>query len=103
MGEFFFKPQDVTVAAGEVKITAPNIGKVEHELVLLKTDQNPADLKQKNGEVDEEAYPSPGEIPEVAAGKTGKKTVSLKAGKYAMICNLPGHYKGGMYGSVIAE
>lgn len=103
MGEFYFKPKDVTAAKGKVSITAPNVGNAEHELVLLKTDQNPADLKQKNGEVDEDAYPSPGEIPEVKSGETGKKSVKLESGKYAMICNLPGHYKAGMYGSVTVE
>src|SRR6478672_9169414 len=37
MGEFFFKPGKLTITAGKVEITAPNTGKVEHELVLLKT------------------------------------------------------------------
>ena len=105
MGDFFFKPKDLTAAAGKVKITAPNKGNVPHELVLLQTNQDPANLKVKsNGEVDEEAYKSPGEIGETANGATGKKTFNnLKAGSYAMICNLPGHYKAGMYGSLKVE
>jgi hypothetical protein len=55
------------------------------------------------GEVDEEAYTSPGETPDVEAGATGKTTLSLKPGKFVMICNLPGHYKAGMYGSITAH
>ena len=30
-------------------------------------------------------------------------TVDLTPGKYAMICNLPGHYQRGMYGSLTAK
>jgi uncharacterized cupredoxin-like copper-binding protein len=104
MGEYFFKPKDVSVPAGKVAITAPNSGKVEHELVLLKTDVDPAKLKtEKDGEVKEDAYSGPGEIPDVEAGETGKTVMDLKPGKYAMICNVPGHYKAGMYGRVTVK
>ena len=104
MGEYFFKPNDVTVSAGKVAITAPNKGKIDHELVLLKTDVSPAKLKtEKDGEVTEEAYSGPGEIPDVESGETGKTTLNLKPGTYAMICNLPGHYKAGMFGSVTVK
>ena len=56
--------------------------------------------REKDGEVDEEAYSGPGEIPDVEAGETGKTALNLKPGKYAMNCNVPGHYKAGMYGLV---
>lgn len=103
MGDFFFKPSKLTVPAGEVTISARNVGKVEHELVLLDTDQDPAKLKTKsNGEVDEDAYKVTDEL-EAEPGDTAKKAVDFTPGKYAMICNLPGHYKSGMYGSVTAE
>jgi uncharacterized cupredoxin-like copper-binding protein len=104
MGEYFFKPKNVAVPAGKVAISAPNNGKVEHELVLLKTDVDPAKLKtEKDGEVEEDAYSGPGEIPDVEAGETGKTTLNLKRGTYAMICNIPGHYKAGMYGRVTVK
>jgi uncharacterized cupredoxin-like copper-binding protein len=104
MGEYFFKPKDVSVPAGKVAITAPNKGKVEHELVLLKTDVDPGKLKtEKDGEVNEDAYSGPGEIPDVESGETGKTTLNLKPGTYAMICNVPGHYKAGMYGHVTVK
>ena len=46
---------------------------------------------------------APGEIPEVAAGKSGKATLKLPAGRYVMYCNIPGHYAAGMYGTLITE
>lgn len=104
MSEYFFKPKDLSVPAGKAAITAPNTGKVEHELVLLKTDVDPAKLKtEKDGEVQEDAYSGPGEIPDVEAGETGKTVLNLKPGQYAMICNVPGHYKAGMYGRITVK
>jgi uncharacterized cupredoxin-like copper-binding protein len=98
MTEFAFNPKDAVAKAGKVKISAPNDGTVKHELVLLKTDVPPAQLPKKRGKVDEST--SVGEIADVEPGKTKKNTLKLKAGKYAMVCALPGHYEGGMYGSL---
>ena len=98
MSEFAFDPKDAVAKAGRVTITAPNDGKTVHELVLLKTDADPAKLPKKGGEVDESK--SVGEIADVEPGATKKKTFDLAAGKYAMVCALPGHYEGGMYGSL---
>lgn len=104
MGEFFYKPDAVTVNAGAVTIDAPNVGAAPHELVVAKTDLDPAKLPTtSDGSVDEEALDVPGEVAEVEAGATGTATVDLEAGKYVMFCNLPGHYEGGMYGSVTVD
>ncbi len=108
MGEYFFDPKNVTVSAGDVKITAPNTGKVLHELVLLKTNKDPGSFEVSGGEVDEKALEDsgieiPGEIADVEPGKTKSATLKLAAAKYAMICNVPGHYEQGMYGSVTAK
>ena len=105
MGEFFFEPKNATVKAGKTTIEAPNIGKVEHELVLFKTTMSPAKLPtEANGEVDEEKMDEiageTGEIPDVEAGKTKSEEFELTPGKYVMFCNLPGHYAAGMYGTL---
>jgi uncharacterized cupredoxin-like copper-binding protein len=104
MGDFFFKPHNLTLPSGKVVITAPNTGNAEHELVLLRTSTDPAKLKtEKDGEANEEAYSSPGEIADVEAGTTKHATFHLKPGVYVMICNVPGHYKAGMYGRLIVK
>ena len=105
MGEFYFKPKEATAKAGPTKIEAPNEGKVEHELVLFKTDMNPAKLPtEASGEVDEEKLDKvaeeAGEIPDVEAGDTKSGDFKLTPGKYVMFCNLPGHYAAGMYGTL---
>lgn len=101
MTEFAFDPKDAVAKGGRVTITAPNDGKVVHELVVLKTDEDPAKLPKKGDEVDEST--AVGEIADVEPGSTKKMTLKLASGKYAMVCALPGHYEGGMYGSLTVE
>jgi uncharacterized cupredoxin-like copper-binding protein len=101
MTEFAFDPKDASAKAGRITITAPNDGKVVHELVLLKTDEDPAALPKKGDEVDEST--SVGELADVEPGSTKKAMFKLAPGKYAMVCALPGHYEGGMYGSLTVE
>jgi uncharacterized cupredoxin-like copper-binding protein len=98
MTEFAFDPKDASAKAGRVTITAPNDGRVVHELVLLKTDADPAALPKKGDDVDEST--SVGEIADVEPGSTKKAKFELAPGHYAMVCALPGHYEGGMYGSL---
>ena len=101
MTEYAFDPDDAVAKAGKVTITAPNDGKVVHELVLLKTDADPANLPKEGDEVDEST--SVGEIADVEPGSTKKATFKLVPGEYAMVCALPGHYEGGMYGSLTVK
>jgi uncharacterized cupredoxin-like copper-binding protein len=104
MGEFYFKPEDVTAKAGTITIDAPNVGNAPHELVLAKTNDDPAKLPTaSDGSVDEDSLDVPGEVEEVEAGADGTVTLDLQAGKYVMFCNLPGHYQGGMYGSLTVK
>jgi uncharacterized cupredoxin-like copper-binding protein len=108
MGDFYFDPKDATATAGTVSISAPNEGEVEHELVLFKTNLDPAKLPtDSSGEVDEAKLETeattPGEIEEIAPGDTGEGEFEMTAGKYVMFCNLPAHYAQGMYGSVTVK
>jgi uncharacterized cupredoxin-like copper-binding protein len=101
MSEFAFDPKDALAKTGKVTITAPNDGKVVHELVILKTDADPAHLPMDGDEVDEST--NVGEIADVEPGATKKVTLKLAPGKYAMVCALPGHYTAGMYGSLTVK
>jgi uncharacterized cupredoxin-like copper-binding protein len=101
MTEYAFDPKDAVAKAGKVTITTPNQGQTVHELVLLKTDDDPAALPKKGGKVDEST--SVGEIADVEPGAVKNATFKLAPGKYAMVCALPGHYEGGMYGSLTVK
>ena len=82
--------------AGEVTFDAKNVGKVDHEMVVIKTDADAAGLPVKDGEVDEAG--SIGEIgPEdLKPGASSSLTLDMAAGHYVLICALPGHYEAGM-------
>jgi uncharacterized cupredoxin-like copper-binding protein len=108
MGDYFFSPADATAKAGPTVIEAPNEGTVEHELVVFKSEMDPAKLPtEANGEVNEEKMDkiaeSAGEIPDVEAGDTKTGNFELTPGKYVIFCNLPGHYAQGMYGTLTVK
>lgn len=98
MTEFKFTPANPELARGELEITATNKGKAPHTLVLLKTDADPSKLPKRGDNVSEKN--SVGEIPPLVPGESASHTFDLKPGKYVMVCNVPGHYDAGMYGTL---
>ena len=100
LDEFSIKLSATSAPAGKVTFDVVNQGKIEHELVVLKSDLAPNTLKMRSADptkVDEEAgAKNLGEVENVAAGTTKPGTFDLPAGKYVLICNTPEHYKGGM-------
>jgi uncharacterized cupredoxin-like copper-binding protein len=96
--EYAFAPSAVTVKAGKVKLTLDNEGKIEHEVVLLKGGQAAGSLKVKGGRVSEDT--SVGEVSETAAGAKKSVTLDLQPGRYVLVCNIAGHYQGGMFGTL---
>ncbi|HWP32380.1 MAG TPA: plastocyanin/azurin family copper-binding protein [Solirubrobacterales bacterium] len=108
MGDYFFSPASGTTTAGKTVIEAPNEGAVEHELVLFKTNMDPAKLPtEAGGGVDEEKLDEiaeeAGEVPDVEAGETKSGKFDLTPGRYVIFCNLPGHYAQGMYGTLTVK
>lgn len=99
--EFAFSPMAAKAKAGAVKLTLVNAGKVEHEVVVLKTDQAAGALKVSGGRVSE--ADSVGEVSETAPGATKSATLRLKPGRYVVVCNIPGHYQGGMRGTLTVQ
>ena len=94
LNEFAVKPSTVSAKAGKVTITATNDGKAPHELVVLRTTKG-ADALGSGARIKETGHV--GEIGDLPAGKTGKVTLKLAPGHYALVCNLPGHYAAGMH------
>ena len=88
-----------TVPAGKVTFEVKNAGTITHEMIVMKTNVAPGSLPVKDGKVDEEGKDasSVGEVSEFAAGKTISKSFDLKPGSYELVCNIAGHYAGGMH------
>ena len=83
------------VAAGKVTFHVTNSGSVTHEMVVIRTPTPSGDLPMQSGEASEAG--SAGETGDMTAGTSTDLTLTLPAGHYALICNLPGHYAGGMH------
>jgi uncharacterized cupredoxin-like copper-binding protein len=105
MGDYFYSPKDATAAtAGKVRIAVANSGELPREMVLARTNADPSQLPTKpDGSVNEDALNSPGEIADVAPGRTKSGSIELTPGRYVMFCNVPGHYAAGMYGTLTVK
>lgn len=93
--EFSLVPSVPSVAAGKVTFTVTNSGQVLHEMVVVPAPGGSQSLKQPDGTASEDG--TLGEAPDVEVGKTTTFTVTMKPGKYSLLCNLPGHFANGMY------
>ena len=99
--EFKLAADTTKVAAGSAKFTVSNKGLIAHEFVILKSEVAADALpKDADGKVAEGgALVKVDEVEDVAPGTSKTLVVNLEPGKYVFICNLPGHYVGGMHGS----
>jgi uncharacterized cupredoxin-like copper-binding protein len=86
--------------AGDVTFDIKNEGPQTHEFVVFKTNLDPADLPTNDdGTVDEEGagVKHIDEVEDIATCTSESLSVSLAAGNYVIICNLPDHYASGMH------
>ncbi|WAX56699.1 hypothetical protein M6B22_19535 [Jatrophihabitans cynanchi] len=95
-----------SVGVGTVSLRVTNSGVLTHELVVLTLPAGATVGSRAvgaDGKVDEAG--SVGEVsntcgagagPGLAPGSTGWTTLTLPAGRYELVCNLPGHYAAGM-------
>jgi uncharacterized cupredoxin-like copper-binding protein len=86
----------VSAKAGKVTFKVTNNGTIKHEFVVLKLDpgQTWNTLPVTNDKVSEKN--NVGEAGDVAVGETKSVTIDLKAGNYALVCNIAKHYAMGM-------
>jgi uncharacterized cupredoxin-like copper-binding protein len=92
--EFAVTPTPTVGRAGHVTFRVRNTGAIRHEFVVLRTNKRAGSLL-KGSEASEKGHV--GEIPDIAPRATKTLRLDLKPGHYALICNLPGHYKAGQY------
>jgi uncharacterized cupredoxin-like copper-binding protein len=86
--------------AGEVTFNVKNDSKdTVHEMIVmyLADPGKPLPYVEAENRVDEDKAGDKGEVSELDPGKSGTLTVELKAGKYLLICNVPGHFGAGMW------
>jgi uncharacterized cupredoxin-like copper-binding protein len=92
-----------TAKAGKVHFAISNKGDMEHEFVVVKTEMAPDAFPVEDGkaaepeaESEESGEGQEMEVEDIAPGADASLDLDLEAGKYVLICNLPGHYEQGM-------
>ena len=94
---------DITLSAasappGEVVFEVRNAGALPHEVILVRTELDAAELPVHDGAVHEDSLDIVTEVRDLAAGESATMTAELEAGHYVLICNLSGHYESGVNG-----
>ena len=93
-----------TIKAGTVNLETANFGTIQHELLVFKSDVPASAFPvDKNGNIIEDGpgitLVSDGD--NIDPGKTQARTVDLtQPGTYLFLCNIPGHFKAGMFSVV---
>ena len=98
LSEWKLVPSATALRAGKVTFRVRNDGAIEHELVVLRTDSHHHALTVKKAVAVETGRQ--GEIPKIVPGQERSLTLSLKPGKYVLICNLLGHYRAGQFAAL---
>jgi len=91
--EFKVLPSPLKATRGFVSFSVKNTGGIAHELVVLKTKTAPAKLPVKGAKAVETGRV--GRVGPLKPGTSKRLNLTLKAGKYVLLCNLPGHYQAG--------
>ena len=85
-----------TIKAGTTKIGIRNVGTMEHEFEIIKTDLAPDKLPVDVGQGKAKEDGLVKQIKSILPNKVATVTANLEAGTYVIICNVSGHYQLGM-------
>ena len=95
--EYKIKPAATSAPAGHVTFDVTNAGQLKHQFTIIRTNKSAATVLSKQNPNDDIAG-ARGEIASIAPGASKTLVIkNLKAGHYAIVCALPGHYQQGMY------
>jgi hypothetical protein len=86
------------VQAGKVRLLVKNNGPDAHELILIRARDPQLPLRGDGTTVDEDDLEpeTVGALEPGEPGSTRELDVTLRPGTYELICNMTGHYMGGM-------
>lgn len=92
--EFMVMTSKARVPAGRVAFVVRNRGKAVHNLVVIASKAPPKGLPMKGAMASEKG--SVGKTPMLKAGASKTLALTLRKGRYLLICNVAGHYMAGM-------
>jgi uncharacterized cupredoxin-like copper-binding protein len=100
----YIQLSQATAPTGKVAFIVTNQGSKTHEFVVLATDIPAGSFpivtfEGQTNRINEDAkgVTNVGETGDMESGTIKLLTIDLRAGHYAVVCNLPGHYAMGMH------
>ena len=96
--EWKLVPAQVIVRQGRISFVVRNDGTMDHEFVVLRSDVHHHSLKVTGGRAVEKGRVA--EIPLIPSGVSKRLTLTVRPGKYVLLCNLVGHYQAGQYAAL---
>src|SRR3954471_14684843 len=94
------------VPAGDLSLVVRNSGPDDHELIFVRArDASTLPIRADGLTVDEDAVER-AEVTAIeprTAHSVTRLRVHLAAGRYVMLCNMSGHFRGGMHRTVVAS
>ena len=105
MREWYILPDKMTVDEGNVTFTIHNVGRMDHEFIIIKTNLPVHDLPvNEKGLNEKKAGKLIGEIEDIPPGVTSEFTLHMEPGRYVLFCNrveiedhkIISHYRMGM-------
>jgi len=87
------------VSSGNVDLSIANLGPVNHEFILVRSQTGVLPMRADGVTVDEDALAKStiATLEPGPPGETRKLRVDLTPGHYEIICNMAGHFLGGMH------
>jgi hypothetical protein len=94
-----------TARAGAVTFMVRNRGPVAHELIVVRRGRWALPLRSDDITVDEDALEpvTAGALEPADAGGVRALRVRLAPGRYELLCNMSGHYLGGMHTELVVR
>lgn len=111
LGPMGFMPRSASVPAGQVTLVLRNAGSRPHELLVMPLAAGQAvgqravgteDRISETGKIGEVSPVCPNDtsVDGTVPGGISQVTLTLSPGSYEIVCNLPGHYRAGMYATL---
>ena len=90
LDEYRVLPQRVTVPAGRVRLVGRNTGRLTHNLAIVQFDRPLGEDEERQFARTRTAHP----------GQQVQTTVTLRPGKYRVVCTIANHDNLGQYGEL---
>jgi uncharacterized cupredoxin-like copper-binding protein len=93
------------VRAGDVRLSVANRGPDAHELIVVRERGSKLPLRRDGVTVNEEALEraTVGALEPGTPGRVRDLRVHLTPGRYVLLCNMSGHYLGGMHAALVVR